>query len=60
MNLLKTTGTRHPLATPSLMAALHWLTPSDGPRIINRLIRAGRISDAAALAEMLIADADRP
>ena len=60
MNLLKTTGTRHPLATPSLMAALQWLRPGPEPRTIERLIRAGRIADAAALAEMLIAEADRP
>ena len=50
MNLLKTTGTRHPLATPSLMAALQWLRPGPEPRTIERLIRAGRLSDAAALA----------
>ena len=51
---------RNPLATPELMAALHWLTPCQAPRLIERLIRAGRVADAAALAEMLIADADRP
>ena len=60
MNLLKTTGTRHPLATPSLMAALQWLQPCAAPRLIDRLIRAGRVADAAALAEFLIIEADRP
>jgi hypothetical protein len=51
---------RNPLASPALMAALQWLTPNDGPRTIERLVRMGRTSDAAALAEWLIAEADRP
>ena len=51
---------RNPLASPALMSALQWLRPGPEPRLIDPLIRAGRISDAAALAEMLIADADRP
>ena len=53
-------GIRNPLLSPPLMAALQWLQPGPEPRILNALIRAGRISDAAALAEMLIAEADRP
>jgi hypothetical protein len=51
---------RHPLASPSLMAALRLLQPCAAPRLIDRLIRMGRIADAAALAEMLIVEADRP
>jgi hypothetical protein len=42
------------------MLALHWLRPGPEPRTIERLIRTGRVADAAALAELLIADADRP
>jgi hypothetical protein len=60
MNALKTTNIRHPLASPALMSALQWLRPGGEARIIDRLIRAGRISDAAALAEMMIIEADRP
>ena len=51
---------RHPLASPALMAALRLLQPCAAPRLIDRLIRTGRVSDAAALAEMLIIEADRP
>ena len=51
---------RNPLASPALLAALQWLRPGPEPRTIDRLIRAGRISDAAALAELLIIEADRP
>ena len=51
---------RNPLASPALMAALQWLQPGPEPRMINRLIRAGRTADAAALAELLIIEADRP
>jgi hypothetical protein len=51
---------RNPLLSPALMAALQWLRPGSEPRMIDRLIRAGRIADAAALAEMLIIEADRP
>jgi hypothetical protein len=51
---------RHPLASPSLMAALRWLQPCAAPRLIDRLIRAGRVADAAALAERMIIEADRP
>jgi hypothetical protein len=53
-------GIRNPLLSPALMAALQWLRPGSGPRMIERLIRAGRIADAAALAEMLVIEADRP
>jgi hypothetical protein len=60
MNALKTSGMRHPLASPSLMFALQWLRPGPEPRTIERLIRAGRAADAAALAELLIIEADRP
>ena len=42
------------------MAALQWLQPCAAPRLIDRLIRAGRVADAAALAEMPIIEADRP
>jgi hypothetical protein len=51
---------RNPMASPQLLAALQWLQPSAAPRLIDRLIGTGRISDAAALAEQMIADADRP
>jgi len=51
---------RNPLASPSLMSALQWLRPCQAPRLIERLIRMGRISDAAALAELLVIEADRP
>jgi hypothetical protein len=51
---------RHPLASPALMAALQWLQPCAAPRLIDRLIRTGRVADAAALAEILIIEADRP
>jgi hypothetical protein len=51
---------RNPLISPALMAALQWLQPGPEPRLIDRLIRTGRISDAAALAELLIIEADRP
>ena len=51
---------RNPLLSPALMSALQWLHPGPEPRTIDRLVRAGRISDAAALAEMLIIEADRP
>jgi hypothetical protein len=39
---------------------LQWLRPGPEPRIIDRLIRAGRTGDAAELVAQLIADADRP
>jgi hypothetical protein len=51
---------RNPLASPALMSALQWLQPCEAPRLIERLIRRGRIADAAALAELLIIEADRP
>jgi hypothetical protein len=51
---------RNPLASPALLAALQWLHPGPEPRTIERLVRAGRIADAAALAEMMIIEADRP
>jgi hypothetical protein len=61
MNTLKTSSSiRHPLASPALLAALQWLRPGPEPRMIDRLIRAGRLSDACALAEMLVIEADRP
>ena len=50
---------RNPLASPALMSALKWLRPGGDARMIDRLIRAGRVSDAASLAEMLIIEADR-
>jgi hypothetical protein len=51
---------RNPLISPALMAALQWLQPGPEPRMIERLIRTGRTADAAALAEILIIEADRP
>jgi hypothetical protein len=60
MNTLKATSIRHPLASPALLAALQWLQPGPEPRILNALIRRGRTADAAALAEFLIIEADRP
>jgi hypothetical protein len=51
---------RNPLASPALMSALQWLRPGSEPRMIERLIHAGRVADAAALAELLIIEADRP
>jgi hypothetical protein len=51
---------RNPLASPALLTALQWLRPGNEPRLIERLIQMGRIADAAALADILIADADRP
>jgi hypothetical protein len=56
----KTEFFRHPLATPALMAALRLLQPCQAPRLIERLIRTGRVADAVALAEMLVIEADRP
>ena len=53
-------GIRNPLVSPALLAALQWLQPGPEPRMIARLICAGRISDAAALAELLVIEADRP
>jgi hypothetical protein len=57
---LQSTPLRNPLLSPALMAALHWLRPSSAPRVIDGLVRSGRIADAAALAESLIIEADRP
>jgi hypothetical protein len=52
---------RNPLASPALMLALQWLRPGGSePGMIDRLVRAGRVADAAALAELLIIEADRP
>lgn len=51
---------RNPLISPALMAALRLLQPGPEPRTIAQLIRAGRVADAAALADQLIAEADRP
>jgi hypothetical protein len=50
----------NPLASPALLAALQWLHPCNGPRLIEALLRRGRVTDAAALCEMLIVEADRP
>jgi hypothetical protein len=36
------------------------LLPGPEPRMIDRLVRAGRVADAAALAEMMIIEADTP
>ena len=60
MMALKRPELRNPLLSPALMSALQWLRPCQAPRLIDRLIRAGRVADAAALAEMLIIEADRP
>ena len=57
---MRSTDIRNPLASPALLAALHWLQPGPEPRILTALIRRGRIADAAALAEMLVIEADRP
>lgn len=51
---------RNPLISPPLAAALRWLRPGHEPRLIDQLVRMGRIADAAALAELLIIEADRP
>ena len=51
---------RNPILSPALQAAMRWLRPCQAPRLIERLIKAGRIADAAALAELLIIEADRP
>jgi hypothetical protein len=51
---------RNPLVTPALQAALSLLQPCAAPRLIDRLIRTGRTADAAALAELVIIEADRP
>jgi hypothetical protein len=60
MMALKRPEFHNPLISPALMAALQWLQPCAAPRLIDRLIRAGRVADAAALAEFLIIEADRP
>jgi hypothetical protein len=57
---MRHTTIRNPLVSPPLMAALAWLRPNDAPRTIEGLILAGRIADAAALAELLVIEADRP
>jgi hypothetical protein len=57
---LTSNALRNPLLSPALMAALQWLQPCAAPRLIDSLIRAGRVADAAALAELLIIEADRP
>jgi hypothetical protein len=46
--------------SPVLMAALEGLRPGPEPRAIERLVLMGRVADAAALAELLIVEADRP
>jgi hypothetical protein len=51
---------RNQLLSPQLMLALEWLRPGPWPRQIETLIRCGRADAAAALAQQLIADADRP
>jgi hypothetical protein len=51
---------RNPLASPMLMTAIELLHPCPAARQIETLIRAGRILDAAALAEQITIDADRP
>jgi len=57
---MRSTDIRNPLASPALLAALHWLQPGPEPRILTALIRRGRTGDAVALVERMIADADRP
>jgi hypothetical protein len=54
------TMTRHPLLSPALLEGLRWLHLGQEPRLIDQLVRMGRIADAAALCDVLIADADRP
>lgn len=56
----KQTSPRNPLLSPALMAALQWLRPGPEPYAIERLVLMGRTADAAALAELLIIEADRP
>jgi hypothetical protein len=51
---------RNPLVSPALLSALQWLTPCQGPRQIEQLVRMGRGDAAAELVDRLIADADRP
>jgi hypothetical protein len=57
---MKSADIRNPLATPELLAAIQGLRPCAAPRLVDRLIRMGRISEAAALAEQMIIEADRP
>jgi hypothetical protein len=52
--------TRNPPASPALLAALERLRPCNGPRLIEALLRRGRVTDAAAIAELLVIKADRP
>jgi len=56
----KPTCSQNPLMSPALMSALQWLRPGPEPRTIERLIRTGRVADAAALVELLVIEADRP
>jgi hypothetical protein len=49
---------RNPLASPPLMAALDRLSPSREAGLIDTLVRVGRVSDAAALADQVLIDAD--
>jgi hypothetical protein len=50
---------RNPLAAPVLMTALELLRPCPEARQIETMIRAGRIADAAALADQITIEADR-
>ena len=50
----------NPLASPSLMAALPWLQPCPRTPPDPRSAYPRSLADAAALAEMLVIDADRP
>jgi hypothetical protein len=58
--MARKSDSHNPLISPALVAALQMLQPCAAPRLIDRLIRAGRVADAAALAELLIIEADRP
>ena len=49
---------RNPLASPLLMAALDRLTPNPRARLIDRLVRMGRVADAAAVADRVLIEAD--
>lgn len=51
---------RNALMSRALMAALQWLRQAPEPRAIMRLIRAGSVADAVALAHGLILEFDRP
>lgn len=49
---------RNPIVSPLLKAALDRLAPSRGGKVIDALLRQGRVADAAALADQIITEAD--